>query len=192
MAEEPVVMDAEVPGEPVAPAENGDAPVEEDKPSKTPEQYEEELSKVRREAHNLRTKLREAEPLAKRAQAADEAAKSTEQRAMERAQEAEKREAETLERYQRLELAVQYHIEHEDVDLIGSGSLEEMEARAQRVARLNAAASKANPPPTNQPVEGLRPGASPEPARPPDDSYPESWKPKWMRGDGESRITHGQ
>jgi len=164
----------------------------EPKPARTLEEVEAELAKTRREAANYRTKLREVEPLAKKAQEAEEAKKDDVQKANERAQAAEAREQATLEGYTRLELAVQYHIEPEDIDLIGSGTREEMDDRAQRIAAKNAAASKAAPPPTDRPIEGLRPGATPEPAKPPDDSYPSAWTPKYLRDDKDSRIQYGQ
>lgn len=168
-------------------------PEAEAKPSRTAEDYEAELTKTRSEAAKYRNKLREVEPLAKKAQEAEEAKKDDIQRANERAQAAEQREKDTLENYARMELVVQYRLDPEDMDLIGSGSREEMDSRAQRIAAKNAAANKAAPPPTDRPVEGLRPGATPEPATPPDDSYPESWKPKWLRdNEKESRIIHGQ
>jgi hypothetical protein len=166
-------------------------PAEDGKPPRTLEEVEAELAKTRREAANYRTKLREVEPLAKKAQEAEEAKKDDIQRANERAQAAEQREKETLEGYTRLELAVQYHIEPEDIDLIGSGTREEMDSRAQRIAAKNAAASKAAPPPTDRPVEGLRPGATPEPQKPVDDSYPVAWTPAYLR-DKEGRSFSGQ
>lgn len=182
----------QAPDETAAPAPES-APEQAAKPARSPEDYEAELAKVRREAAGYRVKLKEVEPLAKAAQEAEEAKKDDIQRANDRAQAAETREKETLEGYTRLELAVQYGIPPDDIDLIGSGSREEMDVRAKRVAALNAAAAKASPPPTDRPVEGLRPGASPEPVNPPDDSYPEQWKPTWLRGnDKESRIQHGQ
>ena len=176
MAEEP----AEVPQE-GAPATPETPPAETPR-VKTAEEYEADLAKLRRENATWRTKLREVEPIAKKAQEAEEAKKDDIQRANERAQAAEQREKETLEGYARLELAVQYSIPPDDIDLIGSGTREEMDVRAKRVAALNAAASKAAPPPTDRPVEGLRPGASPEPATPPDDSYPAAWTPDYLRG----------
>lgn len=137
------------------------------KPARTPEQLEQELAKVRREAANYRTKLREAEPLVKKAQ--DRAAKL------------EKDYAALQTQTWQLELAGQYGVPHEDRDLIGSGSREEMEARATRLGARFATSDKTPPPPSNRPVEGLRPGATPEPPKPADDSYPESWKPAFLR-----------
>ena len=196
MAEEPVTPDtpqeASVEPSPAAP-EGSTPPAEQAKPVRTPEEYEAELAKVRREAAANRVRVRELEPIAKKAQEAEEAEKSEVQKANERAQAAEKAYEDERNLNHRLNLAVQYHIDPEDIDFIGSGTPEEMEDRAKRFAAKTAAAAKANPPPTNQPIEGLRPGASPEPATPPDDSYPESWKQPWMLGnERESRITHGQ
>jgi hypothetical protein len=164
---------------------------EEPKPARTPEEYEAMLAKVRREAASYRTKLKETEPLVKKAQEAEEAGKTDIQRANERATKAEQALQERETGFARLELAVQYNIPPDDIDLIGSGTREEMDARAKRIAALAAAASKAAPPPTDRPVVGLRPGATPEPAKPPDDSYPASWTPSYLR-DKESRSIHGQ
>ena len=182
----------QAPDEAAVPAPAPDAPpAEQAKPARTPEEYEAELAKVRREAAGYRVKLKEVEPIAKKAQEAEEAEKTEVQKANERAQAAEEREKATLDNLAKMELAVQYQIPPDDIDLIGSGTREEMDARAQRLAALTAAAAKAAPPPTDRPVEGLRPGASPEPATEPDDSYPESWKPPYLR-EKESRSFHGQ
>jgi hypothetical protein len=193
MADTPAMPTPAASGEPapeVSAEATGDAPAE-SKPARTSEDYETELARLRREAANYRVKLKEVEPIAKAAQEAEEAKKDDIQRANERAQAAENREKETLEGYARLELAVQYSIPPGDIDLIGSGTREEMDARAQRVAALNAAASKAAPPPTDRPVESLRPGASPEPVNEPDDSYPSGWTPQYLR-DQNGRSFHGQ
>lgn len=163
----------------------------EPKPAKTVEDLEAELAKTRREAANYRTKLREAEPLVKKAQEAEDANKTETQKALDRAQAAEQALQEREVGFTRLELAVQHNIPPEDIDLIGSGTREQMEANAKRVAALNAAASKATPPPTDRPVEGLRPGATPEPPKPADDSYPSAWKPAYLR-EREERSFSGQ
>lgn len=128
-----------------------------EKAPRTTEQLEAELAKVRREAAGYRTKLREAEPLVKAAQEAEEAYLDLQQS------------------NDRLDLAVQYSIPRDEIDLIGSGSREEMEARAARLGPLFAASEKNPAPPSNRPVEGLRPGASPESPKPADNSYPAAW-----------------
>lgn len=192
-APEAPVIDAPAPAAeaPVTDPPATDAPADPPKAPRTLEDVEAELAKTRREAAGYRTKLREAEPLVKAAQAAEEANKTEVQKATERAQAAEKREADTQTGYTRLELAVQYGIQPDDIDLIGSGTREEMDVRAKRLAALSAAASKAGPPPTDRPVEGLRPGATPDPAKAPDNSYPSSWAPSHVK-DKESRSFHGQ
>src|ERR1700751_3105485 len=105
MADAPETPDAPQDGGPPATDNGSTPPAEQAKPTRTPEDYEAELAKVRREAAGYRVKLKEVEPI-----------------------------------------------------------------------------PKAAPPPTDRPVEGLRPGATPEPAKPPDDSYPSEWTPSYLRG----------
>jgi hypothetical protein len=193
MAEEPATTPEVAQADPVVPEST--PPAEQTKPGPTVESLQAQLAKVNNEAAGYRVKLKELEPLAKKQLDADEAKKDEIQKANERAQAAEKAYQDQATLNTQLNLAVTYHLPPEDIDFLGSGQVptpEEMEDRAKRLAAKNAAAAKAFPPPTDQPIEGLRPGASPEPGKPPDDSYPEQWKPKWLRGDGESRITHGQ
>lgn len=147
----------------------------EEKRSRSPEDYETEISKLRKENASWRTKYREAEPIVKAHQEAEEASKSEVQR-MQEALEQERSQRTQIETgYTRLELAVQFNIPPDDIDLIGSGSREEMEARAARLGALHASAEKKPPPPSDRPVEGLRPGATPEPPQPVDHSYPANW-----------------
>jgi hypothetical protein len=148
-------------------------PEAEEKLSRTPDQYESELSKLRKENAGWRTKLREAEPIIKAHQEAEEANKTELQRERE-AREALQRDRDSLQiGYTRLELAAQYNVSPDNIDLIGSGSREEMEDRAARLGALLSTAPA--PPPSNRPVEGLRPGASPEPPKTEDSSYPANW-----------------
>lgn len=145
----------------------------------TPDQYEAQLAKLRKENAGWRVKLREAEPIIKAHQEAEEANKTELQRERE-AREVLQRERDDLQvGYARLELAAQYNVSPDNIDLIGSGSREEMEDRASRLGVLSSAAP--TPPPSNRPVEGLRPGASPEPPKPADDSYPASWRPPHLQ-----------
>ena len=161
-------------------------------PVHTPEELEEMVRKLKAENFKHREKLREVEPLAKAAQEAEEANKSEVQKAVDRAAKAEKTAAELQESYTRMELAVNYKIsDPQQVKLIGSGSREEMEDRAATVAALNKAAQHASPPPTDRPVEGLRPGATPEPPKPADDSYPSGWTPSYLKNQ-DPRSQHGQ
>ena len=184
---EPVAPETAVEPDSTTPAEPGA------KPGLTLEKALAELKKARDDAAANRVKVKELEPLAKKQLEADEAKKDEVTKANERAQAAEKLYQDQAILNTQLNLAVTYHLPPEDIQYLGSGTPEEMEDRAKGIAAKNAAAAKANPPPTDHPIEGLRPGASPPPGNAPDDSYPESWKPPWRRGDDkESRIIHGQ
>jgi hypothetical protein len=149
-------------------------PQEPEKPSLSAEQLQAELAKVRKEAAGYRTKLREAEPLVKKAQEAEEANKTEVQRALERAEAAEKINADLQVGYTRMEIAAARNIPPDLIDFLGSGSREEMEERAERLL-TRIPSTSTPPPPSNRPVEGLRPGASPEPPTQADNSYPAEW-----------------
>lgn len=148
---------------------------EPERPALSAEQLQAELAKVRKEAATYRTKLREAEPLVKKAQEAEEANKTEIQRAIERAEAAERDRAQIETGYTRLELAVKYNLEPDDLDFLGSGSREEMEERAARFSARVQSVNTPQRPPSDRPVEGLRPGAHPEPPKPADNSYPAEW-----------------
>lgn len=159
----------------VAPKPEAPKPDDEPKAPRTPEQLEAELAKVRREAAGYRTKLREVEPLAKKALEAEEANKTEAQREREAREQIQKDYITLQADNWRLDLAVQYGVPRDEIDLIGSGSREEMEARAARLGPLFTSTEKTPPPPSDRPVEGLRPGALPEPPKPADNSYPAEW-----------------
>lgn len=178
------------------PVEESAAPTPADMPERHDEPTDREkdlehVQNLRKENKSLRDRLKAAEPLLKKAQEVEESTKTEVQKAIERAEKAERAMTERDIDFARMEMAVTHHIPPDDIDLIGSGTREEMEARAKRVAAKNAAAMKASPPPTDRPVEGLRPGATPEPAKPPDDSYPASWTPNYLR-DKEGPSFYGQ
>lgn len=148
---------------------------EDQKGSRSPEDYEAEIQKLRRESAGYRTKLREAEPIVKAHQEREEANKTELQKAQEALAAREREFADLQVGYTRLELAAIHNVPPDDIDLIGSGSREEMEARAARIGALHAANTKTPSPPSDRPVEGLRPGATPEPPKPVDNSYPANW-----------------
>ena len=94
-----------------------------------------------------------------------------------------------LNRYQ---AASKYGIsDPQSIALLGSGSPEDMERNAAHIAALVSqqaaaapvASQPVTPPPSNRPVEGLRPGASPEPPPASDDAYPAGWTPNQLRTD---------
>lgn len=148
---------------------------EDDKPARSPDDLHAEIQKLRKENASWRTKYREAEPIVKAHQELEEAQKTELQKAQEQLQQERQSRTEIETGYTRLELAVQFSIPPDDIDLIGSGTREEMEARAARLGALHASAEKKPPPPSDRPVEGLRPGATPEPPQPVDNSYPANW-----------------
>ncbi|MFC9892119.1 hypothetical protein ACFVMC_00355 [Nocardia sp. NPDC127579] len=168
------------PTEPAAPVNQADPP----KPKKdwTPESAAAEIAELRRENASWRTKYREAEPIVEAHNAAQEAAKTEVQRATERADAAEKAAAERQDELNVLRAAAKHGIPEEDYDLLGSGTPEELDARAARLAARYPSSAAPPPPPSDRPVEGLRPGASPTPPAQPDNSYPESWRPAPPRG----------
>lgn len=159
-----------------APVELAVEPVEEPKAERSPEDWQEEVRKLRKENASWRTKYREAEPIIAEHQAREEANKTELQKAQEALAKRDQDFTDLQTRNNRLELANIHHIPADDIDLIGSGTREEMEARAARLGALyTASAARPTPPPTDRPVEGLRPGATPEPPKPVDNSYPANW-----------------
>jgi hypothetical protein len=172
-AEQPT---AAAPADPQTAPPPAEAPKpEEPKGPRSPEDYEAEIQKLRKESAGYRTKLREAEPLVKAHQEREEANKTELQRAQEALATREKDYADLQVGYTRLELAAIHNVPPDDIDLIGSGTREEMEARAARVGALNASTTRTPAPPSDRPVEGLRPGATPEPPKPVDTTYPAGW-----------------
>ena len=93
-----------------------------------------------------------------------EASKTEAQRQQE-AIEAAKRQAETATAEMiRYKVAATHGIPADHFDLLGSGSEEEIAARAQKLSALLAAQQQSTttpPPPQRRPVEQLRPGATP-------------------------------
>ncbi|WP_072814285.1 hypothetical protein [Rhodococcus zopfii] len=136
-----------------------------------------ELEKVRREAANYRTQVRELEPLAK-AQRDLEDAQKTE---LQRAQEQNAQLVAQLEAAERAALVATHQIPDEYQTLVTGTTPEERAASAQLVGQLIARTQQQTPappaPPSQRPLEGLTPGASPTPPAPPDNSYPASWFP---------------
>lgn len=118
-------------------------------------------------------KVNELTPQAEQFRKLEEASKSEAQRQAE-AVEAAKRDAETAKAETvRYKVAATHGIPAEHFDLLGSGTEEEITARATKIAALIAAEKAAQPappaPPTGapiptRPVEQMRPGATPSDA----------------------------
>jgi hypothetical protein len=114
-----------------------------------------------------------------------EASKSEEQRRQEQIEAANRERDDSRAEAVRLRVALKHGISEDDFDLLGSGTEEQIEARASRIAEKNKAVEDAvsaltppgsTPPVPRRPGEKLRPGAVP--ASPPplaDEEYPTGW-----------------
>lgn len=131
-----------------------------------PESARKEIEKVRREAANWRTKFRQAEPQLTEYQKWLDSQKSEQERLTE-AKEAAERELTTLRSANaRMTAAITHNLPPDLIDLLGSGTEEEIDARAALIADKLASASPAAPaeqprPAPRRPVEALTPGARP-------------------------------
>lgn len=125
----------------------------------------ESLTKANREAAQYRSQVNELKPLADQFRALEEASKSEAERLAEQAataqRDAEAARAEAI----RYKVAATHNIGVDHFDLLGSGTEEEITARAEKIsALLSAQAAITNPPatpPVTRPVEQMRPGATP-------------------------------
>jgi len=145
----------------------------------TAEQLRSALDAARKDAAKYRTKYAEAKPIVEAHEAAEEANKTELQRAQDQLKAiADERDA--LERQVIVsDLARTHNLTSEDINFLGSGTREELEARAQHLGELraNITPAETKAPPTDRPVESLRPGASPQPQQVEDNSYPAAWRP---------------
>lgn len=129
--------------------------------------HKEETSKRNKENASLRARLRELEPLAQAAKAAEDAQKSEAQKLAERLASAEKELSESRSTTTRLFAAATHNIPADLIELLGSGTEEEIGARAKLLADKLAAAKPTDDPQeqvvtSRTPVEALRAGASPQ------------------------------
>lgn len=123
-----------------------------------PDAARKEIEKLRRENASWRTKYNDAKPVLEQFKQLEEASKTDLQRHEERAVTAEKERDELRTNLARMTAATKHSIPADLVDLLGSGSEEDIEARAELLAKkLQATAPASN----GRPVESLRPGAAP-------------------------------
>lgn len=116
--------------------------------------------------------------MAARLKSIEDRDKSEAEKLADRAAAAEKAAADAQTELIRERIARRHKIDDEDLDLLGTGTEEQIEARAQRVAAKNAAAAAltATAPPSEKPVQQLRPGAtSTDSSIAPADAYPSDW-----------------
>jgi hypothetical protein len=148
---------------PAAPAAPEAPPAEQDV-SQLPPWARDAITKANTEAAKYRTQVRELEPKAQQFTQLEEASKSELQRIQEAHDAAARdRDAAVADRL-RLQVALAHGVGADDIDLLGSGTEEEITARAQRIAAMKAAAAPVpTPPPSGRSRENLQPGATPAP-----------------------------
>lgn len=102
----------------------------------------------------------------------EDAQKSELQKATERAQTVERQLADERAQNARLLAAATHSIPPELIELLGNGTAEEINSRAEALAERLKAPSPPAPPASQRPVESLTPGAAPSSAAPTD---PDAW-----------------
>jgi hypothetical protein len=120
--------------------------------SATEETQPEELGEGGKKALDAERKARaEAEKRVKEFEARfkeiEDRDKSEIQKAAEKTAELERLNSETASEVVRLRVAIRYQIAEEDIDLLGNGTEEQIEARAKRVADLRGNGKKTTPEP---------------------------------------------
>lgn len=187
----------EVPAQPTTPAPEASAnpaatlpPPETPDINSLPEWARDALSKANKEAAGYRTKLREVEPLVKKAAELEESQKTEQQKTADRAIAAERQRDDAIADGLRYKAAAKHGIGEDYFDLLGSGDEEAIDGRALRIGTLlglrteneqlkaDLEALRAGRPVPSRPTEALRPGATPAPSSDlADNSYPASWLP---------------
>lgn len=147
-----------------------------EKPEMTIDDYKAALAEVRAEAAASRVELKELRTIAEKYKEIQDAEKTELQRAQE-ALEAERTRATQLDvELKRAQALAKYGISEDNADLLGNDP-EKFEANAQRIGALQAEAAKKSAPPSDYPVEDLKPGASS--SQPVNDfGYPSNWPVK--------------
>lgn len=136
-----------------------------------PEPFRKELEEARREAARYRVERNELRADAEAWRNQQEAEKTELQKATERLASQEDAVKALEAENTRLRLAARYGIAEENHDLLGSGSPEEIEDRAKRLAAMQKEQTR---PPSNTPVEQLGAAVRSEPETPPN-AFPAGW-----------------
>lgn len=150
---EPAQPQPEAPPAPVASAQ-------------TPEtDWQAEARKWEKRSKDNYDRVQELQPLADQFRQLEEASKSDMQRLQESLEAANRAREETAAEALRMKVAMSHGLSADDLELLGTGSEDQLTARAQRIAQLAAAAAQAaatpTPPPGGRTVPDLRPGAVP-------------------------------
>ena len=128
---------SESPVETPAVTEEGQEPEAQDA-SKLPAWAREALTKANSEAAKYRTQVRDLEPKAKQFDALEQASKSDIERFQEKLAETQREADEARSDAIRYRVATEHGIKAENLDLLGSGTEDEIAARAVRVAAMQA------------------------------------------------------
>lgn len=137
-----------------------------------PEAARKEIEKLRRESAGWRTKFREAEPRLTEYQQWQDSQKTEQQKLIEAKETAERELGDLRATNARLMAAAAHNLPPELIDLLGSGSDDEINARAELLAERLKATAAAPAPAAARPVESLTPGAAPSSATP---ASPDDW-----------------
>ena len=143
------------------------------KPERTTESYQQELEKLRKENAKYRTERNEYRADAEKFREMQDAEKTELQRTQE-ALEAERNKATQFQvELARSKALSKDGISEDNADLLGSDP-EKFDDNAKRLGELQAQAAKRAAPPSDYPVENLKPGASSK-EEATDYSFPDAW-----------------
>lgn len=162
----------EQPAAPEASEQQPQQPAEQQNQNDLPQWARDAITKANKEAANYRTQLADLKPKADQFSALEEASKSELQRVQEAQTAAERRAEQALAEATRYKVAATHGISADHFDLLGTGTEEEISARAEKIAALLAAqqaATAAATKPQTRPIEQMRPGATPGEAETEDD-----------------------
>lgn len=154
---------------------NQEAKEQSEKSEMTIEDYQKALHEANKEAAKYRTQRNELRADAEKYREIKESEMTELEKATKAREEAEAKAAAAERELKLVSVLREYGISDENVDLLGDDP-DKFEERAGRLQELQKAAARRAGPPSDYPIEGLKPGAS-SPKEPVDDSYPDGWKP---------------
>lgn len=138
------------------------------------ERLEQEIAALRKENAKARVTNRELKNDAEAWRKQQEEEKTELQRSQELSEKLQSQLKDAENEKNRLTLAVKHGIPHDDLELLGGGDFEAMEARAQRLAELHKKANQ-NQFPSDRPKENMRAGDGKAAKEEVDDAYPQGW-----------------
>jgi septal ring factor EnvC (AmiA/AmiB activator) len=127
-----------------------------------------EIEKLRKEAAGYRTKYNEAKPKLTEYEKYLDSQKTEAQKLAEAKEAAEAKLTEVMSANARMMAAVTHNLPADLIDLLGTGTEDEINARAELLAEKFAAASTFDPPASTRPIESLMAGGRPADAEPED------------------------